>query len=229
MCCGDATLLDSHKAERSTLRGFIMKYPVIITNQGETIAVAYDQSGIELAVQEHYDDNTLQLFTAQGGVASFNTGLVCDLEEVVVYPLKRKSHNTDDEPERVGHPHSELMMQYAEDAAMTDKPWELYQIKTVQNIWKDIGSQFIFDSNCTYRRKPKTHTVHGVEIPDLRVSPELGEKYYLADPLSSELAELHSFVMRREKLWNERGLTYQYTEEGKQAAIRHSKAMLGIK
>ena len=62
-----------------------MKYPVIITQQGETIAVAYDQAGIELAVQEHYDDNTLQLFAACGGVASFNSGLVCDLEEVVVY------------------------------------------------------------------------------------------------------------------------------------------------
>lgn len=74
-----------------------MKYPVIITQQGETIAVVYDQSGIELAVQEHYDDDTLQLFAAQGGVASFNTGLVCDLEEVVVYPatVKRKFRNTD--------------------------------------------------------------------------------------------------------------------------------------
>ena len=62
-----------------------MKYPVIITQQGETIAVAYDESGIELAVQEHYVDDTLQLFAACGGVASFNSGLVCDLEEVVVY------------------------------------------------------------------------------------------------------------------------------------------------
>lgn len=86
MYCGDGTLLDSHKAERSTLRGINMKYPVIITQQGETIAVAYDQAGTELAVQEHYDDNTLQLFAAQNGVASFNTGMVCDLEEVVVYP-----------------------------------------------------------------------------------------------------------------------------------------------
>ncbi len=62
-----------------------MKYPVIITQQGETIAVAYDQAGIEQAVQEHFVDDTIQLFAAQGGVASFNTGLVCDLEEVVVY------------------------------------------------------------------------------------------------------------------------------------------------
>ena len=64
-----------------------MNFPVLITQQGETIAVAYDQSGIELAVQEHYDDTTLQLFAAQGGAASFNTGLVCDLEEITVYPF----------------------------------------------------------------------------------------------------------------------------------------------
>lgn len=74
-----------------------MNFPVIITHQGETIAVAYDQAGIELAVQGYFHDDTLQLFAAQGGVASFNTGLVCDLEEVVVYPatFKRKFRNTD--------------------------------------------------------------------------------------------------------------------------------------
>ena len=130
--------------------------------------------------------------------------------------------------EKKGHIHAELMAQYAEDAMTNDKPWELYQIKTVQNIWKDIGGQFIFDSNLTYRRKPKTHIVHGVEIPDLRVTPELGGKYYLADPTSSELAELHTYVMRREELWFERGLSYQHSEEGKQAAVLHSKAMLDI-
>ena len=127
-----------------------------------------------------------------------------------------------------GHVHAELMAQYAKDAMTNEKPWELYQIKTVQGIWKDIGYQFIFDSNHTYRRKPKTKLIHGVEIPDLRVTPELGDKYYLADPTALKLIELHTFVMRAEKLWAERGLCYQNTEEGKQAAILHSKAMLGI-
>ena len=45
-----------------------MIYPVLITHQGETIAVAYDQLGIEIAVQEHFVDDTLQLFAACGGV-----------------------------------------------------------------------------------------------------------------------------------------------------------------
>lgn len=141
----------------------------------------------------------------------------------IVFPLPSK-----------GHIHAELMAQYAEDARTTDKPWDLYQIKTVLNTWKDIGSQFIFDSNCTYRRKPKTHNVHGVEIPDLRVSPKQGDYFYLVDPLSRSLFTVreHTKKLAVEKLavkeWVERGLVYLHTEEGKQAAILHSKAMLGI-
>lgn len=132
--------------------------------------------------------------------------------------------------EKKGHIHAELMAQYAEDAMTNDKPWEMYQIKTVQNIWKDIGGQFIFDSNLTYRRKPKTHTVHGVEIPDLRVSPKYGEYYYLANPVSSTYYTVHKFIKddTLDIIWVERGLAYQHTEEGSQAAILHSKAMLGI-
>ena len=71
-----------------------MNYPVLITQQGETIAVAYDQAGIELAVQEHYvtPDN------CRVGVgvmkAVFSDGLMCDLEEVEVYPTTDKTGST---------------------------------------------------------------------------------------------------------------------------------------
>lgn len=78
-------------------------------------------------------------------------------------------------------------------------------------------------------RKLKTHIVHGVEIPDLRVSPKYGDYYYIADPLSRTLFTVREDTRKLAvKEWVNRGLVYQHTEEGKQAAILHSKAMLGI-
>ena len=72
-----------------------MKYPVIITNHGETIAVAYDQAGIELAVQEHYVEPDIYLVGVGFMKAVFSDGLMCDLEEITIYPAKRKFRNTD--------------------------------------------------------------------------------------------------------------------------------------
>ena len=67
------------------------------------------------------------------------------------------------------------------------------------------------------------------KFPDLLVSPELGDIYYLADPVSKSFYTIHMFEDHKaDRMWVGRGLTYQNTEEGKQAAILHSKAMLGI-
>lgn len=67
-----------------------MNYPVLITQQGETIAVAYDQAGIELAVQEHYVTPDNYLVGVGFMKAVFSDGLMCDLEEVEVYPTTDK-------------------------------------------------------------------------------------------------------------------------------------------
>lgn len=75
----------------------------------------------------------------------------------------------------------------------------------------------------------KTHTFNGVEIPDLRVKPDNGEQYYLVRPTSKTLVDSYRFGgFNNEILWIERGLVYQHTEEGMEAAILHAKAMLGI-
>lgn len=127
-----------------------------------------------------------------------------------------------------GHIHAELMAQYAEDAKTTTKPWEMWQVKGEDNTWWVCIDHPMWGRDTKYRRKPKTYVVHGVEIPDLRVIPELGDYFYLANPLARKFFTIHWLVMNEEKLWIERGLVYQNTEEGKQAAILHAKAMLGI-
>lgn len=133
------------------------------------------------------------------------------------------------EPEQQGYVHAKLMLQFAEDAQTHAEPWKLWQFKVEDDAWRDCPRNPHWRVTTEYRRKPKTHIVNGVEIPDLRVTPKYGDDYYLADSLSITFFNAHNFVEHRmEKLWVERGLCYQRTEEGKQAAILHSKAMLGI-
>ena len=133
-------------------------------------------------------------------------------------------------PHSEAHPHAELMAQYAEDAAKTDKPWELYQIKTVQNIWKDIGTQFIFDSDCTYRRKPKTKLINGVEIPDISFTPAYLQNYWYPNPSTDGFCHqtLYAPVSSGDIHRAKHRLCYPYTDEGREAAILHAKAMLGV-
>ena len=127
-----------------------------------------------------------------------------------------------------GHPHAELMAQYAEDAKTHAEPWKLWQIKG-KGDWVSCPLNPNWVVTKEYRRKPKTHIIHGVEIPDLRVSPKHGDGYYLTNTSAFKLYSCHTFVGdNTDKLWTERGLTYQHTEEGKQAAILHAKAMLGV-
>lgn len=130
-----------------------------------------------------------------------------------------------------GHVHAESMALYAEDAKSHAEPWKLWQIKTGSFDW--IGCKFspAWDSSCEFRRKSKTHIVNGVEVPVFEFTPKVGDKYYVANVGLPEFfdqwrrqSEDCTFTQRM----LERGLLYPYTEEGKQAAILHSKAMLGI-
>lgn len=67
-----------------------MNFPVIITHQGEPIAVTYNLSGIELAVQEHFVEPDIYLVGVGFMKAEFSNGLSCDLEEITIYPYDDK-------------------------------------------------------------------------------------------------------------------------------------------
>ena len=131
-----------------------------------------------------------------------------------------------------GHVHAELMAQYADDAETTDKPWKLWEYSTPNfRGYKTCFEPITFLECNKYRRKPKTHIVNGVEIPVFEFTPKVGEKYYAANVGLPEFfehgyrsSECDAFTQRM----IERGLIYPCTEEGKKAAILHSKIMLGI-
>lgn len=136
------------------------------------------------------------------------------------------------EPEQVGHVHSESMLLYAEDAKTHTEPWKLWQMKSVDGVWRECEAHPMWVSATEYRRKPKTKLIHGVEIPDIGLDLSKCEgrtdfyvpcvrshKYYVG------LAHhKHNNCIR----FSQTGIAYPFTEEGKQAAILHAKAMLGM-
>lgn len=135
------------------------------------------------------------------------------------------------EPEQVGHVHAELMAQYAEDAKTTTEPWKLWQLEGDDGIWHCCQEHPKWATHLEYRHKPKTKLIHGVEVPVFEFTPKVLERYYTANVGLPELfedgyrsSEDCTFTERM----IERGLLYPCTEEGKQATILHSKAMLGI-
>jgi len=72
--------------------------------------------------------------------------------------------------------------------------------------------------------------IHGVEVPDISFRPKHGEDYYALD--LTDGAFYVEFKWKDDQMdftLYERDLCYPITEEGKQAAILHAKAMLGIK
>ena len=128
-----------------------------------------------------------------------------------------------------GYVHAELMTKYAEDAQTHAEPWKLWQFKVKDGVWCDCPRNPHWMVTTEYRRKPKTNIINGVEVPDLRVLPKYGDSYWCPDPTSKQyvrvfdnLGTMHD--LHREESW----LCYEYTEEGKQAAILHAKAMLGF-
>jgi hypothetical protein len=76
--------------------------------------------------------------------------------------------------------------------------------------------------------KRKTKLINGIEIPDITFKPTLNEYYYTPMPNYPELYHL-MMDFHSNRLTNhlsENNLCYPFTEEGRQAAILHAKAML---
>ena len=125
------------------------------------------------------------------------------------------------------HKHAALMLQYAQDAAETDTPWERWQYRGLDTVrWLDCTGGFGFSNLGEYRRKPRTMT-YTVTIPEpLREAPGVGEAYYIAAP------DVTGFCIKC--VWEgcetnihgfKRGLFFATKED----AIAAAKAMMPIK
>jgi hypothetical protein len=96
----------------------------------------------------------------------------------------------------------------------------------------DEGVRYLFWDEIKFEvpvQPPRMKLIHGVEVPDISFKPSYGECYVFPDvcatcPIGVNTYE--NYVVDRTR--SNRGLCYPDTEEGKQAAILHAKAMLGI-
>lgn len=130
------------------------------------------------------------------------------------------------------HKHHKEMMQYAQDAAETDKPWLRWESRSAFEpeergcSWVPVLGECRWEGDLEYRRKPRTMT-YTVTIPEpLREAPMDGAEYWAADSLCSGYAH-HSF-------WYGSSTDYRKLSQGllfasREDAIAAAKAMQPFK
>lgn len=125
------------------------------------------------------------------------------------------------------HIHAENMKLYAQDAAETDRPWLRWEFNDGDGSWlpQDCDNPRWF-ADFQYRRKPRTHTVNGFEVPGpMWEMPNYGTKVFIAYPIDYRFFMAACFYGEEiDRMWLKRGLVHAT----KEAAIANAKAMLGI-
>lgn len=87
------------------------------------------------------------------------------------------------------HKHAALMLQYAQDAMGTDKPWERWEVRIAANVqpnavFERLSSHPKWNTSNEYRRKPQIIkvTVNGKKIgfPEpVKIAPPDGTRYWM--------------------------------------------------
>ena len=123
------------------------------------------------------------------------------------------------------HKHAALMLQYAQDAAETPRPWERWEILRGKS-WCDLTENPTWIEYMEYRRKPQVTkvTVNGkrMEFPrPLQIAPSVGTKLYYPDTIGGRdsLFETVGPIRVDEDFgveWMEQGI-YHLTREAAQA------------
>ena len=82
------------------------------------------------------------------------------------------------------HKHAALMLQYAKDAAETDKPWERWEVKINNGEWCELNGNPNWVEDWGYRRKPQVIKVGKWEFPkpiSIGETPAIGTMLYLTE------------------------------------------------
>ena len=122
------------------------------------------------------------------------------------------------------HPHAASMLLYAQDAAETDKPWERWEFKGRDNGFNGCLKHPEWHEHYEYRRKPKTITINGIEVPEpIREAPKVGEQFFFVDLSLPTLTTYHPWEDDAyDRAWLKKGLIHST----KEAALAHAKALL---
>ena len=130
----------------------------------------------------------------------------------------------------VKHIHAEIMMQYAQDAMETDKPWEWWELFLPNGCgWVDCTSNPSWYDHIEYRRKPKMLSVTLVsgEVVSWpaphRAELDNRDAYYYVDVDGSVMGEKWHGVA-----WDRGTLSNGGVHLTKQAAEQHAVALRKI-
>lgn len=123
------------------------------------------------------------------------------------------------------HKHAALMLQYAQDAAETETPWERWEVRVKSaNYWEILTRHPSWYDDCEYRRKPRTININGIEVPEpMREEPEIGTYYYIASLTTST----YKFKWNNDVVDNEY-FNYGLCQSTREAAKLHANALLSF-
>ena len=128
------------------------------------------------------------------------------------------------------HKHAELMMQYAQDAMETHRPWERWEVYgTSTDKWISLGEGFYFMPESKYRRKPEMITaklasgeVVSWPVPQ-RTKLEYGDLYFYVDADGSVIGGEWDGAE-----WDKRTLADGWVHLTEDAAQQHASALRKI-
>lgn len=85
------------------------------------------------------------------------------------------------------HVHAALMLQYAQDAAETPRPWERWEVKINNGEWCELNGNPNWVDDWGYRRKPQAIRVGRHEFPKpIHERPRKGDVYWYVDMRQGE-------------------------------------------
>lgn len=130
------------------------------------------------------------------------------------------------------HPHATLIAQYAEDAAYTDEPWQLWEYRPADSPrWATMVTHPGWNTAYLYRRRSEplptpTRVVNGFTVPAPEVeAPPFATTYWVADTYGEAWATRMAWGGEsRHHRALKRGLVFLAEEH----AVTNAKAMVGI-
>lgn len=80
------------------------------------------------------------------------------------------------------HVHAALMLQYAQDAAETDTPWERWEMSDDGKNWYPCSTHPAWNEDTLYRHKKLVIEVGGFRFPKpINAAPKEGTEYFYLD------------------------------------------------
>ena len=126
------------------------------------------------------------------------------------------------------HIHAALMLQYAQDASTTDKPWELWEFRCDEHEkWTILTGNPAWDDDTEYRRKPRTIRIGEIDIHEpVREPLQNGENYFV--PVI-DCGDYHASRFS----WDNDSTDKRLLKKGmvhltNEAALAHAKALIAL-